>query len=323
MLSMIENQLIDAVSSYDYDKAERIIKDYWFDPNFIVRPSGMPIATYILEMSGGVDKSRVDLHKNLIRSIMSLPQFNPNKRLDTFSGETMLMRIAKNSEYNWLLNDILKNPRLNIYEEDYNGNTALMTAVSFENRECEKKIMDFIGLKDKDNKSLMPRKISDNMKLMPNGDIIYRVEAGFSESEMKGENTLYSLILNFMWKKYDKCVDIVNSNEFSFNSTDKWGEPSLHSLIYYSNLHGVKYEEDGFKKIVDAFIKRKDFNVNALDCDCNNIPMVVASMPRMKWLLEMLFDKCNDIDMDIRNDVGMNLEEIATRNNISIPHYSR
>lgn len=315
---MIGNQLIDAVTSLDYEKANQIVEDDWFDPNFTVMPSGMPIATYILEMSGSIHKNSLEEHKKLITKIVRLPQFNPNKRLDTFSGETMLMRIAKNPEYNWLIDEILHNRKLNIFEEDYGGNTALMTAVSYDNRECERRIMDFIGRGKDDDRSMMPKKKKATMTTLPNGEFINRVETGFNDGEKIGDNTLYSLIKNFMWQKYDKCIDIIKSSDFNFNSTDRWGEPSFHSVIYFANLPGVKYDEDGFKKVAEAFMSRADFDVNALDCDCNTIPMVTASIPRMKWLLELLISKCHNIDMSIRNDVGMTLEEIATRNGISI-----
>jgi hypothetical protein len=143
-----------------------------------------------------------------------------------------------------------------------------------------------------------------------NENILRKVEVAFIDEAKKSPVSLYNLLVNFFKGDYSTCIQIAKDPNFNPNECDRWDEPALSSLIYYSQDANVEYDEEMFKKIADAIISNKRFDVNALDADCNTTLMVAMGFPKLKWLAERLFS-INSARLDIINDCGYNIREIA------------
>jgi hypothetical protein len=150
-------------------------------------------------------------------------------------------------------------------------------------------------------------------------DMVNRVEHAFNGDAKDNPFSLYWVLVNFFKHEYDECVRIISDVHFDPNEADRWGEPALTSLIYYSQDSNFKYDEEGLKKVAMAIVNHRMFNVNAMDADCNTVLMVSMSFKRLNWLTRELF-KISSAKIDHVNDMGEDLKQIA-KNCYNTPLY--
>ena len=300
--------LINKICDGDYESAMNVIDEEGFDPNDEVEFMHMPIATYLSELCCDLPEKERESVERIIYKIIDHEKFDVNKIDDTHSEYTLLMRLAREEGLHNILDKILERSDVDYCVRNSKNVSAMDLALSYGN-------YDFI---DKIRPKIMPTKNLPSLYMVPNSYMFHYLERGFEDNKKEGGITLYNLVKNFILKRYDKCIEIISSEKFNMKETDRWGEPPLQCLVYFSQYIGMDYDIDAFKEIVNTFISRKDFNVNELDFDLNTLPMIVATFPKLNSLNDMLFKLCV-VDTSVKNGSGLTIFDIAEKNHSTLP----
>lgn len=308
------SQLLKAIIVEDYASAVNIIENENFNPNEKNSSWGAPIVTAMVTVLSGDKKLQEKKNfREIFTSLIRHKDFDPNV-VDS-EGETVLMHIARHPEFNWMVPLLLSTKGIDLSIVNFRKMNAIQIAEAFGNNVLADILIGFkaerggihlpkkrVGIKAKQAKVIG---INNN-----NSIILERIEYAFYNSEKNKPISLYALLVNFFKGNYDECIQIVKDVNFNPNECDKWEEPVLSSLIYYSQESTTKYDEESFKKIVDAIISLPKFDVNAIDADCNTTLMVSMGYPKLQWLTEKLFN-ISSARLDIINDMGENIKNIA------------
>jgi len=312
------SQLLKAIIFEDYSIAVDIITSDKFNPNETNKSWNAPVLTAIINVLDGL-KNKVKDEKNLrliMKEITKHSDFNPN--LTDAEGETIMMHIARHEEFNWLAPFILSHKDFDINIKNFMHKDAISVAEKCGNNVLVDILLSYKCSKTQHN-GLPKKKIG--AKKIKKADVVVGIKGknelllnhleGAFLPEVKGNPvSLYNLMISFFKGEIDRCIQIIRDVNFNPNECDRWEEPGLSSLIYYSQDSTAEYDEESFKKVVDAFIECPRFDVNALDSDCNTILMVSMGFPKLKWLTEKLFS-ISSARIDVINDNGDNLREIA------------
>ena len=309
------SQLLRAIIVENYAEAVSIVTDKNFDPNETNESWHAPVLTAVINVLSNSDKfGYMENVKEILKEIVKNEKFNPNV-IDT-EGETVLMHIARNPNFNWLVPFIMNTGKVDISIKDFMHRDVLEIAEKAGNSVLVDVLLSF---KVKDHKG-MPKKREGIKKIAKvtninvlsnaNDNILNRIEKAFDPDAKKNPVSLYSFLTAFFKGEYDTCIQIVRDPNFNPNECDRWDEPVLSSLIYYSQDSKVEYDEEMYKKIADIIISNSRFNVNALDADCNTILMVAMGFPKLKWLAEKLFN-LQYARLDVMNDSGETIRQIA------------
>ena len=315
------SRLLRSLIVEDFAEANNIITSDKFNPNETNMTWQAPVLTAIITIFGKGNVVKKDsenkLYDNknfreLLKDITKHKDFDPN--VVDAEGETILMHIARNSNFNWLVPFILCNKKLDLSIRNFRKRDAIEIAEKTGNTVLADiliahKARDFRGMPKKRERKKKEAKV---INMLSNYNILERIEFAFDDNVKMNPVSLYNLLVNFFKGRYSYCIQIIKDVNFNPNECDKWEEPVLSSLIYYSQDANVKYDEDEFKKIVDAIIELPRFDVNALDADCNTTLMISMGFPKLKWLTEKLFS-INHARLDIINDCGENIKEIANK----------
>jgi ankyrin repeat protein len=309
------SQLLKAIIVEDYASAIEIVTSDKFNPNETNESWHAPVLTAIVCVLSTTDKATDQANlKEILKEIVKNEKFNPNI-LDT-EGETVLMHIARHPSFNWLVPFIMNTGKVDITVKNFMHRDAIEIAES----EGNTTLADILlPLKAHDHKG-QPRKrvgikkitkvTTINVSADVNDNVINRIEKAFGPDNKKNPVSLYNLLSSFFKGDYTTCMEIVRDPNFNPNECDKWDEPALSSLIYYSQDAKASYNEEMFKDIADAIIKNRRFDVNALDADCNTVLMVAMGFPKLHWLTEMLFS-IQSARLDVMNDSGETIRQIA------------
>ena len=323
----IVSKIMRAIIVEDYASAISIITDKDFDPNDRAKAWNTPMISAIINVLSNLNdiQDKTSL-KSIFKEIINHKDFDPNA-VD-IEGETILMHVARHPDFNWLapflfLKDNLDVDIKNALGHDVidiaenNNNTVLMDLVISYRAIREKKKFESgnttvlrgmpkkrVGIKTI-TKSVVQQPPKDN-----NEAIIKKIEFAFEEKQKNNPVSLYWLIKQFLKRNYSECLKIVNDVHFDPNERDRWEEPVITSLMYYSQDNMVSYDEEEFKKIAQAILNNRHFDYNSIDADCNTPIMVSMGFVKLNWLTELLFAaSCTRID--VINDSGENLKEIA------------
>jgi ankyrin repeat protein len=310
------SKLLRALIVEDYASAIDVITDDKFNPNEKNTSWGAPVLTVIITVLGNDEKYKDNKNfREILKEIVKHKDFDPNAK--DSEGETILMHIARNSTFNWLVPFLLCCKDIDVNAKNFmkkdavelaekRGNTTFADIIIGFRAEAATKHMPKkrVGIKK------TPKKVNLGAKNISNIKIIDRIEKAFEEDSKKNPVSLYNLLINFFDGNYRNCIQIIKDVNFNPNECDRWDEPALSSLIYYSQDANVEYDEEAFKEIVDAMISIPRFDVNALDADCNTILMVAMGFPKLQWLAEKLFN-INSARLDVMNDMGENIRSIA------------
>ena len=306
---LLKNLILD-----DYASAIDIITSNEFNPNEKGMAWGAPALTAVIVVMASSAK---DIDENglreVIKGIINHKDFDPN--VADNNGDTVLMHIAIHPEFNWVVPMILATGKVNFSLKNFMHKTILEIAegnnnVIFRNmvlgggRKGTPKKMP--GLKKKQQ----PKAEIVSINFNTNKSILNRIDAIFDADEKKNPVSLYGLLTAFFKGDYDTAIQIAKDVNFNPNSFDRFDEPCLTSLIYYSQDANVTYDEEMFKKVADAIISNRRFDVNAIDSDCNTVLMASMGFPKLRWLTEKLFS-LQSARIDIINDSGENIREIA------------
>jgi len=310
------SHLLRSIIVEDYASAMEVITDDSFNPNETNSSWRAPVITAIVNILSNMPSKKDSKElREVLKTIVKNKDFDPNV-LDA-TGETCLMHIARHEEFNWLVPFIFNTNKVDINIKNQMSKDLLDIAEASENKTLSDIVMSIRIL---DIKKGQPKKrvgIKKRICLTPidspskgNGNILDKLEKAFEDNQKRNPVSLYALIKAFFQGDYTTCIQIVRDVNFNPNECDRWEEPALSSLIYYSQDVNVNYDESMFKKIVDVIIENKRFDVNALDADCNTTLMVAMSFPRLQWLTEKLFN-IQSARLDVLNDSGENLRSIA------------
>lgn len=300
------SKLLRSIIIDDYTTALKIVKGSDFNPNDTHLSWKAPVVSAIINVIGETAKiSDEKSFRELLITIMGHEDFNPN--MTDAEGETILMHIARHPRFCWLAPYMLANPKTNVSIENFMHRTAEDIAKICGN----KKFTDIIS-GHANTIIKLPHKRSGIKKPLPKGNIkaLNKIENAFYEVDKKEDISLYNLLKAFYNKKYTNCIEIINNAAFDPNECDKWGEPVISSLIYYSQECGVEYDEDKFKEIVNAIMALDGFNPNILDIDKNTPLMVAMQFKNLRWLAEKLF-KEEPVMLYHKNYWGDDLASIA------------
>lgn len=311
------SHLLRSIIVDDYASAIDVITSDDFNPNETNSSWKAPVITAIINVvSNLAEKKKEDNGlKEILKEIVRNKNFDPN--VVDATGETCLMHIARHPEFNWLVPFILNTNKVNVTIKNQMGKDALNIAESNENKTLADILLN-VKINN-DRKGLPKKRVGIKKKAMVtmtppnkkgNDNILDKLEKAFCDNQKINPVSLYSLIKAFFQGDYTTCIQIARDVNFNPNECDRWEEPALSSLIYYSQDANVNYDESMFKRIVDVIIENKRFDVNALDADCNTTLMVSMGFPKLKWLTEKLFN-IQSARLDILNDCGQNLREIA------------
>ena len=313
--------LLRAMIVGDYKNALEFVEKEEFNPNEKTKTWGAPVLTALITVLSGMKKFECDPDaKKVFIKIIKNEKFNPNET-DT-EGETVLMHIARTrNQFEWMVPYILENKKTDVSIKNFMHKTAVDIALHHENST----MADLLMIQNlKDRSSHLPKKIA-GLKKKPVVDkevslaMVNRVERAFDGEAKDNPFSLYWVLVNFFKHEYDECVRIINDVHFDPNESDRWEEPALTSLIYYSQDSSFKYDEEGLKKVAMAIVNHRGFNVNAIDADCNTVLMVSMSFKRLNWLTRELF-KISSAKIDQVNDMGEDLKQIA-KNCYNTPLY--
>lgn len=313
----IISRLLKAMIFEDYKEAMDIVTNEDFDPNEKTRTWGSPVVSALITvLSGSKSKTLCAEAKAVFKAIVSNKNFCPN--VCDKENETVLMHIARNAEFNWLAPFILDSKNIDLTVKNYMGRTALDIASYMQNNVVRDLLLTInmknvvnhlpkkkVGLKKKKQTTQMQVSVSSS-------DVLNNIELAFSDESKENPVSLYYLVKYFVQGNYDECLRIVKSVHFNPNETDRWEEPALSSLIYYSQDSTVHYDTEKFKEIAKEIINARTFDVNAIDADCNTVLMVAMGFPNLGWLVKELF-KISSARIDVMNDMGEKLEDIAAK----------
>ena len=306
------SQLLRSIIVEDYAKSISIITDKDFNPNECNASWGAPVLTSIITVLSDNNTKIIDnkSFKEILKEIAKHKDFDPNK-VDS-EGETILMHMARRPKFNWFAPFILCNKKVDLEIKNFRKATAIDIAEKNGNTVLADILLGYNGR----NHDGMPKKrvgikkSAKSVNICSNVPILERIEYAFEDDAKKNPVSLYNLLVNFFKGNYSFCIQIIKDVNFDPNEHDKWEEPALSSLIYYSQDANVEYDENEYKKIVDAIISLPRFNVNALDADCNTAMMVAMGFPKLRWLTEKLFNIASS-RIDITNDQGETIRTIA------------
>lgn len=305
------SRLMRAMILEDYGEAMDIVKDKDFDPNERTKTWKSPVVSALISvLSGTSGNSKCGPNSRAVfKAILNHEKFNPNERDEEM--ETVLMHIARVKEFNWLAPFLLDVKGIDLDAKNYAGRTALDIANGINNMVVADLIMAY---QIKNPPAGIPHKIVGLRKkkvgtvVTPN--VLDKIENAFEDERKHDPFSLYNLIKYFLKGNYDECIRIASNVHFNPNEMDRWDEPGLSSLIYYSQDATVKYDEEKFKEVAAAIINNRLFDVNAIDADCNTVLMVSMGFPRLNWLTKELF-KISSSRIDVINDEGEDLKTIA------------
>lgn len=312
----IISQLLRLLILENYDEALELVKSDKFNPNGTNTSWHAPVLSAVISVLSNAEKS---LEKEGLKTVMK--EIAKHKDLDPniidAEGETIIMHIARHPQFNWFAPFLMNNQKLDISIKNFMHKDAIDIAFACGNQTLADILLP---LKMKGCKGLPKKRVGVKKTIKftkpteVNGagrkNILDRIEKAFDPDKKKNPVSLYALLTSFFLGEYSTCIQIVKDVNFNPNECDRWEEPALSSLIYYSQDAHVTYNEEMFKKIVDAFIQNKRFNVNALDADCNTILMVAMGFPKLKWLTEKLFN-IQSARLDVINDSGETIRQIA------------
>ena len=309
------SQLLRAIIVEDYASAKEIVTSDKFNPNETNESWNAPVLTAIVCVLSTTDKITDETRfKEILKEIVKHEKFNPNV-LDT-EGETVLMHIARHPEFNWLVPFIINTGKVDVSIKNFMHRDVITIAENAGNAVlCDILLpLKAQGHKGQPKKRVGIKKVAKVTTMTfsseSNGNIISRIESAFDKDVKNNPASLYNLLSCFFKGDYSTCIQIVRDPNFNPNECDRWEEPALSSLIYYSQDAKVNYDEEMFKKIVEIIIANHRFNVNALDADCNTVLMVAMGFPRLHWLAEMLFN-IQSARLDVMNDSGETIRQIA------------
>ena len=313
--------LLRAMIIGDYKNALDFVENDKFDPNEKTKTCEAPILTALITVLSCMKKFECGPDaKKVFLKIIKNEKFNPNE-IDT-ERETVLMHIARTrNQFEWMIPYILENEKTDVTIKNYMNKTAVDIALQHDNNAMAE-LMMIHRLKKKS--SHLPKKIA-GLKKKPVVDkeasltMVNRVEYAFSGEAKDNPFSLYWVLVNFFKHENDECERIINDIHFYPNETDKWEEPALTSLIYYSQDSSFKYDEEGLKKVAMAIVNHRRFNVNAIDADSNTVLMVCMSFKKLNWLTRELF-KISSANINHVNDMGEDLKQIA-KNCYNTPLY--
>lgn len=309
------SQLLRAIIVEDYASAIEIITDKDFNPNETNKSWNSPVLSAIVTVSSTTDKFKDSKSfREILKEIVKHKDFDPNA-LDC-EGETVIMHIARHPSFNWLVPFIINTGKVDISIKNFMHRDALEIAEKNGNYSLVDILLTLkVNVhKGQPKKRQGIKKIvkSTTTTVLPSGNktILEKIECAFESDDKKRPVSLYNLLVSFFKGDYTTCIQIARDVNFNPNECDRWEEPVLSSLMYYSQDSKVKYDEDMYVKVVEAIISSPRFNVNALDADCNTVLMVAMGFPKLKWLAEMLFN-IQSARLDVINDLGETIREIA------------
>ena len=303
-------QLCNAIIAEDYSKAIDIISKKSFDPNERLGTWKMPIISYLIYLYDKGSVKDENTFRLVLKSIVKLIEFDPNATDD--SGETILMEIASNAEFNWLVPFILIKKNLDLSKKNDLGYDVMSIANMSHNTVMVDVLMAY---KSKNLKhlpvNLKGKEIIKQIDLEHENEfVINKLIATFCVEQKKRPTSLYNLLMNFFTGKYDECIEIIRDVNFNPNESDRLQEPVVTSFIYYTQDIKANYDEEMLKKVVIEIVNHPRFDVNLVDCEGNSVLMVSMGYPKLNWLTEILFNKSN-ARLDLVNDLGEDLKEIA------------
>ena len=312
------SKLLKAMIMEDYKDAMDIVTDENFDPNEKTKTWDSPVISAMITILTGTKNKDINQDaKAVFKAITSNKKFDPNT-CDR-EKETALMHVARNKRFSWLAPFLLDCPNINLFAKNYLGRTALDIAAGVENSIVRDLILAYsmkftvkhlpkkkVGIKKKKPTA------SQTTQVTVSGNILNNIEAAFYPEAKENPVSLYNLVKYFIKGNYDECLRIVKDVHFNPNECDRWDEPALSSLIYYAQDSTVTYDTEKFKEIAKEIINNRQFDVNAIDADCNTILMVAMGFPKLDWLVRELF-KISSARIDVVNDMGENLSTIAEK----------
>ena len=309
------SRIMRAMILEDYSQALDLINSEEFDPNQKTKTWDAPIISAIITITEGMKhKKPIAEMKNVIQAIISHKDYNPNA-VDA-ENETTLMKVARNKEFCWIAPMLLEIKSIDLSVKNYLNRTALDIATMCNNTIVTDLLMAY-NLKT--SAIRQPKKISgikkrkkETVVTVNNTNVLDKIENAFENDRKSEPFSLYNLIKNFLKGNYDECIRIATDVHFDPNEFDRWGEPALSSLIYYSQDANVSYDESKLKEVVSAIINNRQFDVNSLDADTNTPLMVAMGFPKLDWLVKELF-MISSARIDIKNDMGENLRDIAEK----------
>lgn len=328
--------LLKALILDDYASAIDVISRKEFNPNEKSLTWGAPVLSALIVVLSGAPKKEDDKAvRDIIKEIISRDDFDPN--IADGNGDTPLMHIAMHPDFNWVAPFILSKKNLNLGVKDFMHRTALEIAERERNTVLADMILAYKGKKAQGTSNVetvkvdkiechlgMPKKrkglattakvITIDTTTSTTGvvSILDKIECAFDDDVKKNPVSLYNLLRSFFKGDYSTAIQIAKDVNFNPNECDKWEEPALSSLIYYSQDSKVTYDEDRFKDVANAIMSNIRFNVNTIDADCNTVLMVAMGFPKLKWLTEKLFN-LQYARLDIINDMGEGIRQIADK----------
>ena len=309
------SKLLKAMIVEDYKGAMDIVSDEDFNPNEKTKTWEAPVISALLTvLINSKNKELPTEAKAVFKAIISNKSFNPNE-VDK-ENETILMHIARNRNFSWLAPFVLDCPSIDLYVKNYMGRTALDIANNTGNIIVRDLIIAYNTNIMRDHlpkkREGIKKKKKQAAKVTVSSSILNNIEMAFSDEAKNNPVSLYNLIKYFIKGNYDECLRIVKDVHFNPNESDRWDEPALSSLIYYSQDSTVIYDAVKFREIALGIINNRMFDVNALDADCNTVLMVAMSFPKLNWLVRELF-KISSARIDVINDMGEDINAIAEK----------
>lgn len=306
------SQLIRAIIVEDYATAIEVITDEKFNPNETNESWHAPVLTAIINIATTTEKfNDVESLKEVLKEIVKHKDYDPN--IVDYEGETVLMHIARHPSFNWIVPLIISTNKVDTKIKNFMHYTALDIAERYDNPV----MVDILLSLNTDYSKGQPVKIKGLKKVKSikvssdaNSNILKKIDWAFEEKQKVNPLSLFNLLTSFFKGEYDTCIQIVRDVNFNPNECDKYGEPLLSSLMYYSQDSKAVYDEDMFKKIVDCIISNRKFDVNTINADCNTVLMVAMGFPKLKWLAEKLYN-IQSARLDIINDCGETIRDIA------------
>lgn len=309
------SRLMRAVIFEDYNDALDMVNEEGFDPNEKSKTLESPVISALMNVLSGTKAAKESQElKQIFKAIIANKKFDPN--IKDKENETILMHIARSKEFSWAAPLIIQCDNVDIMAKNYMGRTALDIATIFENIVVRDLL---ISEKVKVSSMHVPKKKTGLKKKKNNkpeisvcDKVLNNIEFAFDNETKDNPVSLYNLVKYFIKGNYDECLRIVKDVHFNPNETDRWDEPALSSLIYYSQDSTVTYDTDKFKEIAKAIIANRMFDVNAIDADCNTVLMVAMGFKRLDWLVRELF-KISSARIDVINDMGETINVIAEK----------
>jgi len=317
------SKLLKAMVLGDYKEAMDIVSDDNFNPNEKTKTWEAPVVSALITILSNSKQTSIfpSEAKAVFKAIISNKNYNPNE-VDK-ENETALMHIARNKQFAWLAPFVLDCKGIDLGIKNYMGRTALNVANDVNNIAVKDVIMSY-AIKDNmqeliahaPKKRIGKKKRPIKAETTVSVNVLNNVECAFDDESKENPVSLYNLIKYFIKGNYDECIRITKDVHFDPNESDRWGEPALSSLIYYSQDTSINYDAVKFREIALEIISKRTFDVNALDADCNTVLMVALSFPKLGWLARELF-KISSARMDVINDMGETINEIAEKNGTS------